>query len=173
MALRDEAERVRFSGYDVANLKTFIFCVAAAMSALGGALFVFNVGFMSPKLVTIEPSIYMVIFCAVGGRMSLIGAVYGTILVNFGRSYFSEQFPTLWYFLMGAVFIVVTRFFPYGLAGIYDDVVGCDQRPAQESLGRATPELRSSRDEAAPRRREHRRPPECFTSITLIEECTW
>ena len=123
VALRDEAERVRFSGYDVANLKTFIFCVAAAMSALGGALFVFNVGFMSPKLVTIEPSIYLVIFCAVGGRMSLIGAVYGTILVNFGRSYFSEQWPTLWYFMMGAVFIAVSRFFPYGLAGIYDDVV--------------------------------------------------
>jgi urea transport system permease protein len=123
VALRDEAERVRFSGYDVANLKTFIFCVAAAMSALGGALFVFNVGFMSPKLVTIEPSIYLVIFCAVGGRMSLIGAVYGTILVNFGRSYFSEQFPTLWYFMMGAVFIAVSRFFPYGLAGIWDDAV--------------------------------------------------
>jgi urea transport system permease protein len=123
VALRDEAERVRFSGYDVANLKTFIFCVAAAMSALGGALFVFNVGFMSPKLVTIEPSIYLVIFCAVGGRMSLIGAVYGTILVNYGRSYFSEQFPTLWYFMMGAVFIAVSRFFPYGLAGVYDDIV--------------------------------------------------
>jgi urea transport system permease protein len=123
VALRDEAERVRFSGYDVANLKTFIFCIAAAMSALGGAMFVFNVGFMSPKLVTIEPSIYLVIFCAVGGRMSLIGAVYGTILVNYGRSYFSEQWPTLWYFMMGAVFIAVSRFFPYGLAGVYDDIV--------------------------------------------------
>jgi urea transport system permease protein len=121
VALRDEEDRVRFSGYDVASFKTFIFCVGAAMSAVGGAMFVLNVGFMSPKLVTIEPSIYMVIFCAVGGRMSLIGAVYGAILVSYGKTYFSEQFPELWYFLMGAVFIAVTRFFPMGLAGIVND----------------------------------------------------
>ncbi len=67
--MRDGEDRVRFSGYSVSNLKTFIFCVAAAMSALGGAMFSINVGFMSPKLVTIEPSIYMVIFCAVGGAL--------------------------------------------------------------------------------------------------------
>lgn len=121
VALRDEADRVRFSGYDVSSFKTFIFCLAAAISALGGAMFVLNVGFMSPKLITIEPSIYMVIFCAVGGRMSLVGAVYGTLLVNYGRTYFSEEFPTLWYFLLGGVFILVTRFFPMGLAGVVND----------------------------------------------------
>ena len=121
VALRDEADRVRFSGYDVSNFKTFVFCLGAAISALGGAMFVLNVGFMSPKLITIEPSIYMVIFCAVGGRMSLVGAVYGTLLVNYGRTYFSEQFPNLWYFLLGGVFIAVTRYFPAGLAGIVED----------------------------------------------------
>lgn len=121
VAMRDEEDRVRFSGYDVSNFKTFVFCLAAAISALGGAMFVLNVGFMSPKLITIEPSIYMVIFCAVGGRMSLIGAVYGTLLVNYGRTYFSEEFPNLWYFLLGGLFIAVTRFFPMGLAGIVDD----------------------------------------------------
>ncbi|MBN8524516.1 MAG: urea ABC transporter permease subunit UrtC [Planctomycetes bacterium] len=117
VAVRDMEDRVRFSGYDVANLKTTVFCIAAAMSAVGGAFFVLNVGFMSPKLVTIEPSIYMVIFCAVGGRMSLIGAVYGTLAVSYGRTFFSEEFPALWYFLMGSVFILVTMVFPDGLAG--------------------------------------------------------
>jgi urea transport system permease protein len=123
LAVRDTEERVRFSGYDVANFKTFIFCIAAMISALGGAMFVLNVGFMSPKLVTIEPSIYMVIFCAVGGRMSLCGAVYGTLLVSYGRTYFSEQAPELWLFIMGGVFIVITVFFPNGLAGIVDKYI--------------------------------------------------
>lgn len=123
VALRDEEDRVRFSGYDTANIKRFAFVVAAALSALGGAMFVLNVGFMSPKLVTIEPSVYLVIFCAVGGRMSLVGAVYGTLLVTFGRTYFSEEFPALWYFLMGGAFIVVTRYFPNGLAGILEEQV--------------------------------------------------
>jgi len=68
LAVRDMEDRVRFSGYDVANIKTMVFCIAAAMSAIGGAFFVLNVGFMSPKLVTIEPSIYMVIYCAEIGR---------------------------------------------------------------------------------------------------------
>lgn len=122
VAMRDTEDRVRFSGYDVANFKIFIFCVAAAISALGGGLFVMNVGFMSPKLVTIEPSIYMVIFCAVGGRMSLIGAVYGTLAVSFGRTYFSEEFPQLWLFALGGVFILVTVVFPTGLAGVTDKI---------------------------------------------------
>lgn len=123
VAMRDTEGRVRFSGYDVANFKTFIFCIAAAMSALGGAMYVLNVGFMSPKLVTIEPSIYMVIFCAVGGRVSLLGAVYGTLAVSFGRTYFSESFPDLWLFLMGGVFILVTMVFPLGLAGMVDKLI--------------------------------------------------
>ena len=135
VALRDTEDRVRFSGYDVANFKTFIFCVAAAMSALGGAMYVLNVGFMSPKLVTIEPSIYMVIFCAVGGRMSLLGAVYGTLAVSFGRTYFSEQFPDLWLFLMGGVFILVTMVFPLGLAGLVDRLIGLTRRAPSATAG--------------------------------------
>ncbi|UOA10084.1 urea ABC transporter permease subunit UrtC [Methylobacter sp. S3L5C] len=120
LAMRDKEERVRFSGYDVSNFKIFIFCVAAMMSGIGGAMFTLQVGFMSPSFVGIVPSIEMVIFAAVGGRMSLIGAVYGTLLVNFGRTMFSETFPELWLFLMGGLFIAVVMFFPDGLAGIYD-----------------------------------------------------
>jgi urea transport system permease protein len=118
LALRDKEERVRFSGYDVANFKIFIFTVAAMMSAVGGAMFTLQVGFMSPSFVGIVPSIEMVIFTAVGGRMSIIGAVYGSIVVNWAKSYFSESFPELWLFLMGGLFIAVVMFFPNGLAGI-------------------------------------------------------
>lgn len=119
MAMRDKEERVRFSGYDVANFKVFIFCLAAAFSAIGGAMFTLQVGFMSPSFVGIVPSIEMVIFAAVGGRMSLLGAVYGTLLVNYGKTYFSESFPELWLYLMGGLFIVVVMFFPNGLAGLW------------------------------------------------------
>jgi urea transport system permease protein len=120
LAMRDKEERVRFSGYDVSSFKIFVFVNAAMISAIGGAMFVLQVGFMSPSLVGIVPSIEMVIFAAVGGRMSLIGAVYGTLLVNFGKTYFSESFPELWLFLMSALFISVVMFFPNGLAGLYD-----------------------------------------------------
>ncbi len=119
MAMRDKEERVRFSGYDVASFKIFVFCVAAAFSGIGGALFTLQVGFMSPSFVGIVPSIEMVIFAAVGGRMSLLGAVYGALLVNYGKTVFSESFPELWLYFMGGLFIVVVMYFPNGLAGLY------------------------------------------------------
>ncbi len=123
LAMRDKEDRVRFSGYDVAMFKVFVFCLAAMLSAIGGAMFTLQVGFMSASFVGIVPSIEMVIFAAVGGRMSLVGAVYGTLLVNFGKTYFSESFPELWLFLMAALFIGVVLAFPNGLAGLYESHV--------------------------------------------------
>jgi urea transport system permease protein len=120
MAMRDKEERVRFSGYDVASFKIFVYCVAAAFSAIGGAMFALQVGFMSPSFVGIVPSIEMVIFAAVGGRMSLLGAVYGALLVNYGKTYFSETFPELWLYLMGGLFIAVVMYFPNGIAGLWE-----------------------------------------------------
>lgn len=117
LATRDREERVRFSGYDVASLKVFAFVIASVFAAVGGAMFTLQVGFMSPSFVGIVPSIEMVIAAAVGGRHSLLGAIYGSLLVNFGKTYFSEEFPELWLFLLGALFIAAVMFFPNGLAG--------------------------------------------------------
>ncbi|MFM8900679.1 MAG: urea ABC transporter permease subunit UrtC [Burkholderiales bacterium] len=119
LAMRDKEDRVRFSGYDVAMFRVFAFCLAAFLSAIGGAMFTLQVGFMSPSLVGIVPSIEMVIFAAVGGRMSLVGAVYGTLLVSFGKTYFSESAPDVWLFLMAALYIGVVLVMPDGLAGLY------------------------------------------------------
>lgn len=121
LAMRDKEDRVRFSGYDVSMFRVFAFCLAAAMSAIGGAMFTLQVGFMSPSFVGIVPSIEMVIYAAVGGRMSLVGAVYGTLLVNAGKTYFSETAPDLWLFLMAGLFIGVVMAFPNGLAGLYEE----------------------------------------------------
>ena len=117
--MRDKEDRVRFSGYDVANFKIFVFCLASAIAAIGGAMFTLQVGFMSPSFVGIVPSIEMVIFAAVGGRHSLVGAVTGTLLVNWGKTVFSETFPELWLFGMGGLFIAVVLAFPRGLAGLW------------------------------------------------------
>ncbi len=121
VAQRDKEARVRFSGYNITAFKVFIFCFAAVLSAIGGAMFTLQVGFMSPNLVGITPSIDMVIFTAVGGRESLFGAVYGALAVNAAKTAFSEAYPTLWMFLYGAAFIVIVLFLPKGLAGLYQD----------------------------------------------------
>ena len=123
VAMRDKEDRVRFSGYDVSNFKIFVFCLGAVFASIGGALFTLQVGFMSPTLVGIVPSIEMVIFCAVGGRTSIIGAVYGALFVNAAKSSLSESFPELWLFALGGLFIGVVMAFPNGLAGLYTNYI--------------------------------------------------
>ncbi len=145
IAMRDQEDRVRFSGYDVAKFKMFVFCVGAGFAGIGGAMFTLQVGFMSPTLVGIIPSIEMVIFCAVGGRLSILGAVYGALLVNWAKTTFSESFPELWLLGLGALFIAVVMAFPNGLAGLYADYVeprikalfGRRKLPASEAISPA------------------------------------
>ncbi|MET3495085.1 urea ABC transporter permease subunit UrtC [Variovorax boronicumulans] len=137
LAMRDKEDRVRFSGYDVSNFKVFTFCLAAGLSGIGGAMFALQVGFMSPSFVGIVPSIEMVIFCAVGGRMSLVGAVYGALLVNAGKTLFSESFPDLWLFLMAGLFIGVTMAFPMGLAGVWEEKIRPWWKGRREALRKA------------------------------------
>jgi urea transport system permease protein len=148
VAMRDKEDRVRFSGYDVANFKIFIFCFGAALCAIGGAMFTLQVGFMSPSFVGIVSSIEMVIFCAVGGRLSLYGAVYGALLVNWAKTSLSESFPELWLLAMGGLFIAVVMAFPNGLAGIYEKLeekyrqrkaAALARQPAPEAVPPAPP----------------------------------
>jgi urea transport system permease protein len=148
LALRDKEERVRFSGYDVANFKVFMFVIAAMLSAIGGAMFALQVGFMSPSFVGIVPSIEMVIFTAVGGRMSLVGAVYGSLIVNWAKTFFSESFPELWLLFMGGLFIAVVMYFPNGLAGIVDKFV--QKRAEKKAIEAAMPEAVAPAKSAAP-----------------------
>ena len=120
VAIRDLEDRARFSGYDPAMFKAFIFSVAALFSSVGGAMFSIQWGLASPALVGIVPSIEMVIYAAVGGRLSLIGAVYGAFLVGYAKTVFSENFVEYWIYFIGALFVFVVMFLPKGLAGLVD-----------------------------------------------------
>jgi urea transport system permease protein len=128
VAIRDREDRVRFSGYDPALFKAFVFGVAAMLASIGGALFTLQVGLASPSLVGIVSSIEMVILAAVGGRLSLIGTVYGAVIVGAAKTYFSENFVEYWLYFIGALFILVVVFLPNGLAGILDRMTGGDQK---------------------------------------------
>ena len=118
IAIRDNEDRVRFSGYDPALFKAFVFAIAALLSAIGGALFTLQQGLASPSLVGIVPSIEMVIYAAVGGRLSLVGAVLGAVLVGSVKTVFSENFATLWVYFIGFLFVFVVMYLPNGIVGL-------------------------------------------------------
>ncbi|MFC0267014.1 urea ABC transporter permease subunit UrtC [Kushneria aurantia] len=139
IAMRDQEDRVRFSGYDVANMKVFVFVVASVFAAIGGAFFTLQVGFMSPTFIGAVASIEMVVFCAVGGRLSVVGAAVGAFMVSWSKTTLSETFPQLWPVLLGALFIAVVMFFPRGLAGLVSDYAPQALSKWRRQAGRTPP----------------------------------
>ena len=118
VAIRDDENRVRFSGYDPAIFKTAVYVVSAALAGIGGALFAPQVGIVSPTMMGIVPSIEVAVWVAVGGRGTLIGAIIGAIVVNYAKSLLSESFPDFWTYFLGALFIATVLIFPRGIIGL-------------------------------------------------------
>lgn len=118
VAIRDDENRVRFSGYDPALIKTAVYCVSAALAGIGGALFAPQVGIVSPTMMGIVPSIEVAVWVAVGGRGTLIGAIIGAVVVNYAKTLLSESFPDIWTYFLGALFIGSVLLFPRGIIGL-------------------------------------------------------
>ncbi|MGA1283661.1 MAG: urea ABC transporter permease subunit UrtC [Prochlorothrix sp.] len=117
IAIRDDESRVRFSGYNPTLFKVLVFAVSGAMAGVAGALYTVQSGIVSPQYMDIAFSIEMVIWVAVGGRATLVGAIVGAVAVNYGRSLLSEQFPEVWLFFQGALFLIVVTVLPDGVVG--------------------------------------------------------
>lgn len=122
VAIRDGENRIRFSGYNPTIYKVFVYVISAGLAGLAGAIYVPQVGIISPAEMGIVPSIEMVIWVAIGGRGTLTGAVIGAVLVNSLKSVVSENFPDIWSYFIGIAFIVVVIFMPLGLVGIYHQI---------------------------------------------------
>ncbi|MGE3075049.1 MAG: urea ABC transporter permease subunit UrtC [Dehalococcoidia bacterium] len=119
IAIRDDEDTVRFAGYNVGFVKGLVFAISAAIAGLAGALFVPQVGIISPANLGIVPSIEFVLLVAVGGRGTLTGAVIGAIVVSWARSSLSESYPDTWQYFYGALFVGAVVLFPTGIVGAY------------------------------------------------------
>jgi len=117
MAIRDDETRVRFCGYDPTEYKVLVFAISGAIAGIAGAFYAIQSGSVSPRAMDIGFSIEMVIWVAVGGRGTLTGAILGTLLVNYARTFLSEQFAEIWLFFQGALFLVVVTVLPDGMMG--------------------------------------------------------
>ncbi len=118
LAIRDDEPRVRFSGYDPTWYKVFVFAVSAGLAGIAGALYTVQSGIITPKAMDIAFSIEMVIWVAVGGRATLVGAALGALIVNFAKTLLSEQYPEFWLFFQGALFLLVVTVLPSGFLGL-------------------------------------------------------
>jgi len=117
IAIRDDEQRFRFTGYNPVPFKTIVFVVAGALCGISGALYTVQSGIVSPQYMSISMSIEMVIWVAVGGRGTLVGPIIGSVVVNYLRSLVSEALPEMWLFVQGALFIFVVVLMPDGIYG--------------------------------------------------------
>jgi len=117
-AIRDSENRVLFSGYATSHFKLFVFVLSAVICGLGGALYVPQVGIINPSEMAPDKSLEAVVWCAVGGRGTLVGPIVGAISVNALKSYATRAFAEQWLYLLGGMFILVTLLMPQGIVGL-------------------------------------------------------
>ena len=117
IAIRDDEPRLRFAGYNPTLFKTLVFAIAGGLAGIGGALYTVQSGIVSPQFMTVPFSIEMVIWVAVGGRGTLVGAILGAVFINYAKSLVSEALPQSWLFIQGGLFILVVTALPEGVIG--------------------------------------------------------
>jgi urea transport system permease protein len=117
VGVRDAESRTRFLGYRVEHYKLVVWTLSAVMAGIAGALYVPQVGIINPSEFDPANSIEAVIWVAVGGRGTLVGAIVGAVAVNFGKTWLTGAFPEVWLFALGALFVLVTLFLPKGIVG--------------------------------------------------------
>ncbi|HMN72905.1 MAG TPA: urea ABC transporter permease subunit UrtC, partial [Rhodoblastus sp.] len=130
IAIRDAESRSRFLGYRVENYKLAVFTLSAMMAGVAGALYVPQVGIINPSEFSPAQSIEAVIWVAVGGRGTLVGAALGALIVNFAKTWFTGALPEYWLFALGLLFVLVTLFLPKGVLGLMDNLKRKSAAPA-------------------------------------------
>ncbi|WP_333002023.1 urea ABC transporter permease subunit UrtC [Vibrio coralliilyticus] len=121
LAIRDTESRTRFMGYDVDGIKLWVFVLSAVIAGIAGALYVPQVGIINPGEFAPLNSIEVVVWVALGGRATLFGAIVGALLINYAKSWFTVEFPEVWLFALGGLFVLSTMYFPKGLMGFISD----------------------------------------------------
>ncbi|WP_170066823.1 urea ABC transporter permease subunit UrtC [Vibrio gangliei] len=117
VAIRDAESRTRFTGYDVDSIKLWVFVLSAVLAGIAGALYVTQAGSTSAAQFAPINSIEIVVWVALGGRATLFGAIVGALIINYAKSWFTVEFPDVWLFALGGIFVLSTMYLPKGVMG--------------------------------------------------------
>jgi urea transport system permease protein len=120
VAVRDNESRLLFAGFRPDRLKVFAFTFAAIVAAIGGVLYAPQTGIITPNIMKVEDSIWMVVWVAMGGRGKLWGAVIGALVMLYSQSLLTSSLPTLWLFVQGGLAVAVVLLVPDGLVGVWE-----------------------------------------------------
>lgn len=117
-AIRDNENRTRFLGFNPAAFKIAAFMLGGLLAGVSGALYTLHLGTISPAMIGTAFSIELVVWVALGGRASLIGAAAGLVLGQLAKDRISSAAPDAWLYVMGSLFVLVVLVMPQGVAGL-------------------------------------------------------
>ena len=115
-AIQDDETKARTLGYKTQWLLLKTFVASAAMAGLAGALYVTGTGFVAPDLIALLLSTEVIIWVAVGGSGTLVGAVIGTAIVWQLQVRISSISFAAWPIAIGVFFMLMVLVFPQGPA---------------------------------------------------------
>jgi branched-chain amino acid transport system permease protein len=130
VAVRTNEARVAFLGYNTRQAKFLAFVLAADLAAFSGALYPMLRGFVSPELMYFHVSGDSVVTVIIGGLGTLIGPIYGSIIVTALKSVlgtYTEHYPII----IGSLFMLAVVAFPRGLVGGIESLVARRRRSAE------------------------------------------
>lgn len=115
--IRQQESRLVFLGYRIQYFKMIVFVLSGAIAGLGGGLFAFQAGYVSPELLGVLMSTKTVFYVFFGGVGTLVGSIYGVAIVEIVGNFLSQSYPAVWPILLGLILLLVVMFQPSGLVG--------------------------------------------------------
>jgi urea ABC transporter permease protein UrtC len=128
VGVRENEDRLLALGVRAPLYKTGAFALSGAIACLAGALYGTHAAFVAPSLAGVQFSTEVVVWVAIGGRDSLLGALLGGILVSSLSNYLNAIMPEYWQLALGVLFVLVILFLKGGVAGAIARLLSAGRR---------------------------------------------
>ena len=115
-AVKEDESRLRFLGFDTVYVKLTAWCISAILAAIAGLLYVPQVGIINPRVLSPELSIEIAVWVAIGGRGSLVGAIFGAVVVSGLKFILTGLVPELWPFILAILVVAIVIYLPNGFS---------------------------------------------------------
>ncbi|MFT0861996.1 ABC transporter permease subunit [Ancylobacter sp. G4_0304] len=122
VAVRENEQRCKYLGLDTSRLKILVYLACAAIAAVAGYIYAGYAMVVAPELAGFVFGTELVIWTALGGRGTLLGPVFGALIVDYESAQLAGDYPFVWQLIIGALFVLVIVAFPRGLLPVVFDL---------------------------------------------------
>ncbi len=115
MSIRENEVRTELLGYDVRLYKLCMFTVGGAIAGLGGIMFANSIGRITPDVFNLYNAALAIIWVIIGGRGTLIGPIFGALVLFYLTSFLGQQSVVNINLFLGLVLIIFVLVVPRGI----------------------------------------------------------